>query len=40
VTVANTRVEDDGRDGLWLIGAEFLSVLFARTRGGFLSARA
>jgi hypothetical protein len=27
-------------DGAWLVGAAFRSVLFARSRGGFLSARA
>ncbi len=40
IKVANTRVEADGADGLWLIGAEFLSVIFPRTRGSFLSVRA
>lgn len=38
--VANTRVEDDGADGLWLVGAQFLAVAFPRARGGFLSAEA
>ena len=34
IQVTNTRVEDDGADGLWLVGAEFLSVIFPRSRGG------
>ena len=38
--VTNARVENDGADGLWLIGAEFLSVIFPRSRGVFLSAKA
>jgi hypothetical protein len=37
--VTNTRVEDDARSGLWLMGAEFLSVIFTQSRGAFLSAR-
>jgi curved DNA-binding protein CbpA len=40
VEVKNTRVEDDGAGGLWLMGAEFLAVTFTRSRGAFLSARA
>jgi len=38
--VANTRVEDDGADGLWLIGAQFLAVVFPQPRGAFFSADA
>lgn len=38
--VANTRVEEDGADGLWLVGAQFLAVAFPHPRGGFLSAEA
>ena len=40
IQVTNMRVEDDGADGRWLVGAEFLSVIFPRPRGGFLSAEA
>jgi hypothetical protein len=39
IEVTNTRVEADGSNGLWLIGAQFLSVIFSRSRGAFLSAR-
>jgi hypothetical protein len=40
IAIRNTRVEDDGASGLWLMGAEFLSVIFAQSRGAFVSARA
>lgn len=39
IQVMNTRIEADGGSGLWLIGAQFLSVVFPRSRGAFLSAR-
>lgn len=35
VRIANLRVDADS--GSWLVGAQFLSVLFARPRGAFLS---
>jgi curved DNA-binding protein CbpA len=40
IEVTNVRVENDGADGLWLVGAQFLSVIFPRSRGAFVSARA
>jgi len=39
IEVTNVRVEDDDAGGHWLVGAQFLTVIFARTRGAFLSAR-
>lgn len=37
VQVANLRAEGDRTAGSWLVGAEFLTVIFARSRGGFVS---
>jgi hypothetical protein len=36
IAIRNTRVEEDGARGLWLTGAEFLSVVFTPSRGAFL----
>ena len=38
--VTNARAERDGAKGFWLIGGEFLSVVFARSRGALVSAKA
>jgi curved DNA-binding protein CbpA len=40
VQIRNTRIEDNGASGLWIMGAEFLTVLFAHSRGAFLTASA
>jgi hypothetical protein len=40
IRVTNASIESDGAAGRWLIGAEFLSVLFLRTRGSLLSTKA
>jgi curved DNA-binding protein CbpA len=38
--VANVRPIDDKTHDTWLVGAEFLSVIFPRSRGAFLSTEA
>lgn len=40
VEIAHIHVEDADVDGLWLVGAQFLTVFFPRTRGGLLSTHA
>jgi len=38
--VASVHVDPSGTEGSWLVGAGFLSVIFPRSRGAFLSAEA
>ncbi len=38
--ITNIRIDDADPAGSWLVGAEFLSVIFPRSRGSFLSTEA
>lgn len=40
VRISNIRSDDERNEGNWLIGAAFLSVIFPRSRGAFLSTQA